>query len=158
MYPCVRLTHIVLLCNQSDGLRLSEQFSLVICYLNTIFFVYQLITIATRHCVALQRLITLLSLSLLHCITLYYSCPPPLLILRSFSSVLPRLEVTLFLFTSFMEMEDTNLKKNKIFFLLLSLSCHKQIFLYFNTSIHYCLYLLYLTLTLLGYVFFWCVA
>jgi len=74
MYPCVRLTHIVLFCNQSDGLRLIEQFSLVICYINTIFFVYKLITIATRHCVALQRLITLLSL--LHCITLCHSCPP----------------------------------------------------------------------------------
>jgi len=64
MYPCVRLTHIVLLCNQSDGLRFSEQFSLVFCYFKTIFFIYKLLTIATRHCVALQRFITLLSLSL----------------------------------------------------------------------------------------------
>ena len=64
MYPYVRLTHIVLFCNQSDGLRLSEQFSLVICYFITIFFIYKLLTIATRHYVALQRLITLLSLSL----------------------------------------------------------------------------------------------
>ena len=52
MYPYVRLTHMVLLYNQSDGLRLSEQFSLVICYFNTIFFIYKLITIVTRHCVA----------------------------------------------------------------------------------------------------------
>ena len=38
MYSYVRLTHIVLFYNQSDGLRLSEQFSLVICYFKTIFF------------------------------------------------------------------------------------------------------------------------
>jgi len=42
MYTHVRLTHIVLFYNQSDGLRLSEQFSLVICYFITIFFVYKL--------------------------------------------------------------------------------------------------------------------
>ena len=44
-------------------------------------FIYKLITIVTRHCVAAT---SYAALSLLHCITLYYSCPPPLLILRSF--------------------------------------------------------------------------
>ena len=52
IYTYVRLTHIVLLYNQSDGLRLSEHLSLVICYFNTIFFIYKLITIVTRYCVA----------------------------------------------------------------------------------------------------------
>ena len=90
MYPCVRLTHIVLLCNQSDGLRLSEQFSLVICYFKTIFFRL----LAYNYCNATLRCFAAtyyaaLSLSLLHCITLYYSCLLPLLILRSFYLLIP---------------------------------------------------------------------
>ena len=36
-----------------------------------------------------------------------------------------------------METEVTNLK-NKTFFLLLSLGCHENKYLYLNTSIHYC--------------------
>ena len=148
MYPCVRLTHTLLLYNQSDGLHLSEQFSLVICYFKTIFFVYQLLTIATRHCVALQRLITLLSF-FLHCITLCYSCPPSsphikVIFLRS---------TTLgghVIFIHFPLWKRRLLKrKTKSFLIITKLS--SKIYLYFNTSIRYCLQLLYLTLTLLGY-------
>ena len=80
----VRLTHIVLTYNQSDGLRLSEPFSLLICYFITIFsFIAYNYCNATLRCLA-ATYYAALSLSLLHCITLYYSCPPPLLILRSF--------------------------------------------------------------------------
>jgi len=68
MYLCETYSHY--LYNQSDGLRLSEQFSLVICYIIKLFFVYKLITIATRHCIALQRFITLLFL-FLHCIIMF---------------------------------------------------------------------------------------
>jgi len=120
MYPCVRLTHIVLFCNQSDGLRLSEQFSLVICYFNTIFFVYKLLTIATRHCVAtaLKQHILLRCL-LLHCITLYFciqvnSCPPSSPHIKVISFLSTSLEVTLSLST--LETEVTKLKKLKVFY------------------------------------------
>jgi len=54
------------------------------------------------------------------------------------------------------EMEVTNLKNLKSFLIIIKLSSNKC--LYFNTSIHHCLQLLYFTLTLLGYVFFWCEA
>ena len=40
-------------------------------------------------------------------------------------------------------------KKLKSFSIIIKLSSNKN--LYFNTSIHHCLQLLYLTLTLLGY-------
>ena len=61
----VRLTHILLICNQSDGLRLSEQFSLVICYFITIFFVYNHGN-ATLHCYAATYYAALFLF--LHCI------------------------------------------------------------------------------------------
>ena len=48
----VRLTHIVLTCNQSDGLRLSEQYFTPNLLLYNYIFIYKLITIVTRHCVA----------------------------------------------------------------------------------------------------------
>ena len=48
----VRLTHIILTCNQSDGLRLSEQYFTRNLLLYNYIFIYKLITIVTRHCVA----------------------------------------------------------------------------------------------------------
>ena len=100
-----------------------------------------------RRDIALQRLITLLSLSfaLYNIVLLVPSASPHIkvIFLRSTS-----LEVTLFLFTSFMDKEVTNLKNQKVF-IINKLSSNK--YLYLNTSIHHCLQLLYLTLTLHGY-------
>ena len=110
VYICETYSHCTYITNQT-ACALVNKFSLVICYFITIFFILLAYNYrnATLRCSAATYYA---AFSLLHCITLYYSCPPPLLTLRSFSSVPPLLEVTLFLFTSFMEMEDTNLKKN----------------------------------------------
>jgi len=47
-------------------------------------------------------------------------------------------------------MEVTKLKTLKSLFIII-LKLSSKVYLYFNTSIHHCLQLLYLTLTLLGY-------
>ena len=96
MYPCETYSHSTYVTNQM-ACALVNNFTRNLLLYNFIF-IYKLITIVTRHCVAAT---SYAALSLLHCITLYYSCPPPLLILRSFSSVPHRLKVTLFSFTSF---------------------------------------------------------
>ena len=78
----VRLTHITFSLTNRMACALVNNFTPNLLLYNYIF-IYKL-TCYMRRDIALQRLITLRSLSLLHCITLYYSCPPPLLILRSF--------------------------------------------------------------------------
>ena len=78
MYLCETYSHSTY--HQSAGLRRGHNLTPNLLLYNFIF-IYKLITIVTRHCVAA---IYYAALSLLHSITLYYSCPPPLLILRSF--------------------------------------------------------------------------
>ena len=51
MYPYVRLTHIVLVCNQSDGLRLSE----TIFTRNLLLYNYIFHFIASNYCSATLR-------------------------------------------------------------------------------------------------------
>ena len=80
MYTYVRLTHITFSITNRMACALVNNFTRNLLLYNYIF-IYKLITIVTRHCVAA---IYYAALSLLHCITLYYSCPLPFLILRSF--------------------------------------------------------------------------
>jgi len=71
VHMCETYSHCTYVTNQT-ACALVNNFSLVICYFITIFFVYKLITIVTRHCVALQRFITLPSFSL-SLFTLYFN-------------------------------------------------------------------------------------
>ena len=85
VHICETYSHYSSITNQM-ACALVNNFSLVICYFNTIFFIYKLITIATRHCVA-ATYYAALSLSLF---TLYYNyvsyfvvkCDLALLLLR----------------------------------------------------------------------------
>ena len=76
MYLRVRLTHIVLLYNQSDGLRLSEQFSLVICYFKTIFIAYNYCNATLRCPAAIYYAALSLSLALYNIVLLVPSSAP----------------------------------------------------------------------------------
>ena len=106
--PIVRLTHIVLLYNQSDGLRLSEQFSLVICYFKTIFIAYNYCNATLRCPAAIYYAALSLSLALYNIVLLVPSSAPHIkvIFLRSTS-----LGGHVILFASFMDMEVTK-KKN----------------------------------------------
>ena len=77
---CETYSHSTYITNQTACALVKQFFTRNLLLYNYIF-IYKLITIVTRHCVAATYYA---ALSLLHCITLYYSCPPPLLILRSF--------------------------------------------------------------------------
>ena len=126
---------------------LVNNFSLVICYFINIFFVYQLITIATRHCVAATYYAALFYIVFSF---QSYSCPPPLLTLRSSPSCPPprRSRYFHFLWTRRL-LKIKKIKKSFFIIIIFMLSSNK--YLYLNTSIHHCLQLLYLTLTLHGY-------
>ena len=118
----MRLTHVHIcetyshVTNQT-ACALVNNFSLVICYFITIFFCLQ----AYNYCNATLRCsaaiyYAALSLSLLHCITLYYSCPPPLLILRSFYLRSTSLEVTLFYSLPLWKWRLPKIKNKKFFY------------------------------------------
>ena len=130
--------------NQSDGLRLSEQFFTPNLLLYNFIFTYKLITIVTRHCVAATYYAALsLSFALYNIILIVPSSAAP-----HIKVILPPNSTTqeVTLFHPFRTWRLLKIKTKSFSIIMLSSKI--------SVSQSNCgLYLLYLTLTLLGYVF-----
>ena len=119
VHLCETYSHCTYITNQM-ACALVNNFSLVICYFNTIFFVYKLITIVTRH-QSLQSndlLRCSLSFALYNIVLLVSSSSPYMKVIFQIST---SLEVTFSLST--MEKEVTKLKTKSF---LLLISCHEK--------------------------------
>ena len=142
VHTCETYSHYTSITNRM-ACALVNNISLLICYFINIFFIYKLITIVTRHCVAATYYVAL-SIALYNILLLVPSSAAP-----HIKVILPpnstTQEVTLF---HPLWIWRIPIYKNKIFSIIMLSS--KVI----SVSQSNCrLYLFYLTLTLLGYVF-----